>query len=582
MVAGYTRRRMVARVRSDPSGSEELARSQAEVERLRGLLIDPKPHALTLRLLLAAAGSCLAACLVVGLATASASAARIWLAPANLSVVGKAAESPQVAVDAQGNATAVWRRWDGDELIVETATRPVGGRWSAPVRLAADVGNAEESPQVAVDPLGNVTAMWEARDGRGFVIQSAARPLGGVWSSPVTFANVGGSRSDPRLAVDSVGNTSAIWLQHLGERSVVQGATRPLGGVWSSPVNLSAASQGAFFPQVAVSPRGDATAVWELEGQRESTIQSATRPAGGVWSPPFDISVKGESAHQPQVAIDPQGTATAVWQQYHRRGSLIQSAMHTVGGSWSDPVNLSKPGRHAQGAQVAVDPQGKATVVWVRSDGRDLIVQSAVRPAGRQWSAPVDLSGGNGRGGGDPRVVVDPRGTATAAWRGYDSNRRTFMIESASRTVGGKWSVPTSVSGKRQGENVHDPQLAVDPLGNATAVWWLDPKGRGWIVQAATSVSGRAFASRVVRVRGGRASIKMRCGQKARCGGGVKLKVGGNPIAAKRFGIAKGEGKVVSVKLYRRGLRLFANGTPLQRARLVGHGVKNRKVLLRK
>lgn len=57
---------------------------------------------------------------------------------------------------------------------------------------------------------------------------------------------------------------------------------------------------------------------------------------------------------------------------------------------------------------------------------------------------------------------------------------------------------------------ISEPQVAVDPLGNTTVVWVLGSQG-GVIIQSATSVNGRAYAARVVRVRGGRASITLRC-----------------------------------------------------------------------
>jgi hypothetical protein len=479
-------------------------------------------------LLRLAIAGCLAACAVAS----PASAAPSWLPPLNLPGVKKGAETPQVAVDSQGNATAIWRRWSGEKLIVESAVRRVGKGWAVPVTLDVDAGGGYESsqsPQVAVDPAGTATAVWERRlGGRTFVIQSA---------------------------------------------------TRPAGGSWSASVDISAVGRAGSSFHVALDPQGSVTAVWEAESK--GTIQSATRPAGGNWSAPVDISAAGAFAHAPQVAVDSEGNATAVWERYNPQGTQIQSATRPAGGSWSAPANLFEPRRIADRPQVAVDPHGNATAIWLRSDGNDLLVQGATRPAGGSWSVPVDISADDGRGGDNARLVVDSRGNATAVWRGYDSNRDNFAIQAATRPLGGGWSPPTDVSNRtRNGTSVSEPQVAVDPLGNATVAWLLGSQ-RGAVIQSATSVSGRAYAARVVRVRGGRASIALRCEHGGRCGGVIRLKAGGKSIAARRFAIAEGRSKVIRVKLYPQGLRLLAESRRPLWAKLVGRGIKNRTVLLK-
>jgi hypothetical protein len=518
----------------------------------------------------------IAGCLAAGLVPLPASAAPSWLPPVNVPGAGKGTESPQVAVDSQGNATAIWRRWGNAKLIVESASRRAGKGWSAPVQLTVDVGDGYEpsqSPQVAVDPLGNATAVWEWREGRLFVIQSATRPAGGSWSAPITISSAGRFNTRPRVLVDSEGNATVVWLRFLGESSVVQSATRPAGGSWSVPVDVSAVGQAAFFFDVALDPQGGATAVWENESK--GTIQSAARPAGGSWSAPVDISA-GAFPHSPQVAVDSHGNATAVWDRHDPQGTLIQSATRPAGGSWSAPVSLFKPRRYAQQPQVAVGPQGDVTAIWERSNGSDLVVQSATRSAGGSWSAPVDISGGDNSAGGDNlRLVVDSWGNATAVWRAYDSNHQNYFILAATRPPGGVWSPPTDISNRT--ESAKEPQMAVDPQGNATVVW-----SSSGGTQSATSVRGRAYAARVVRVRGGWASITLRCEHGGQCGGVIRLKVGEKPIAARRFAIAEGRSKVIGVKLYPQGLRVLAESRhPLLWAKLVGRGIKNRTVLLK-
>lgn len=399
-------------------------------------------------------------------------------------------ESPLVSVDSAGNATAVWRRYGGGKLIYESAVRQAGGPWSTPSRFFGGLEDAY-GLQIAVDPLGNETAIWGRRVGRSWVVQSATRSLGGSWSTPVTLSAAGAGSA--LVAVGPEGNVTAVWLLEWEEgwRSVVQSATRSAGGPWSAPVNLSPEKKAARSPQVALDPQGGATAVWEEEFS--GAIESSTRSSGGSWSAPVALSANGVLGAWPQVAVDSQGNATAVWagrgSNGHRirlQSRRIQTATRPAGGTWSAPVSISKAGhRHVQDPQIAVSPQGEATAIWQRSNGSYLVVQGATRPAGGGWSRPVNITTGHGRGGQHLQLVVDSWGKATAIWEGYDIRPGpNFVIQAAKHPPGGAWSQPTDIS--RWTKGLGEPQIAVDPQGRSTAIWAIGAKG-GAVIQAATS-----------------------------------------------------------------------------------------------
>ena len=338
--------------------------------------------------------------------------------------------------------------------------------------------------------MGNETAIWGRRVGRSWVVQSATRSVGGSWSAPVTLSAAGAF--DALVAAGPEGNVTAVWLlvREEGWRSVVQSASRSAGGSWSAPVTLSPPRKAARSPQIALDPQGGATAVWEEEFS--GATQSATRPPGGNWSTPVTLSATGVRTDWPQVAVDSQGNATAVWAGAVFNGRRIQShriqtATRPAGGSWSAPVSISKPGRrHVQHPQIAVSPQGEATAIWQRSNGSYLVVQGATRPAGGGWSKPVDITTGQGRGGQHLQLVVDSWGNATAIWEGYDTRPGPhFAIQAAKHPPGGAWSRPTDIS--RWTKSLGEPQIAVDPQGRSTAIWAIGTKG-GAVIQSATSV----------------------------------------------------------------------------------------------
>lgn len=83
-----------------------------------------------------------------------------WQAPVNIAEIG---DEPQIAFDKQGNALALWRAYEGDDIdewILRSAFMPAGGPWQAPVTVSAP-GLAGE-PHVAFDGLGDAVAVWNS------------------------------------------------------------------------------------------------------------------------------------------------------------------------------------------------------------------------------------------------------------------------------------------------------------------------------------------------------------------------------------------------------------------------------------
>jgi hypothetical protein len=408
----------------------------------------------------------------------------VWQAPINLSAAGQNAEAPQVAVDGQGNAVAVWTRSNGTNDIVQAAARPAGGAWQAPINLSAAGQNALP-PEVSVNAQGNAVAVWTRSNGTNFIVQAAARPAGGAWQTPVDLSAAGQNASfRPQVAVDGQGNAVAVWFRFDGTSLIVQAAARPAGGVWQAPINLSAAGQDARGNAVAMDARGNAVAVWTRSNGTNDIVQAAARPAGGAWQTPVDLSAAGQNAGDPVAAVNAQGNAVAVWNRSNGTNDIVQAAARPAGRAWQTPVDLSAAGQNAVAWQVAVDSQGDAVAVWTRSNGTNTIVQAAVR---LHDVTPVDLSG-TGQDASDPQVAIDSQGDAVAVWN--RSNGTNDIVQAAARPAAGAWQAPINLSAT--GQNASDPQVTVDSQGNAVAVWNRS-NGTNDIVQAAARPAAGAW-----------------------------------------------------------------------------------------
>lgn len=288
-----------------------------------------------------------------------------WTAPVIVQTGGGplAFTTPHVGVDAGGNAVAIWSNDTGaaGQIHIESATLPFGGSWTVPVTL--ELGD-NATPQIGVDASGNAVAVW-TNTTLGITTVHAATFIGGIWSSPTTISIVGDNATTPEIAVNAAGNAIAVWEDTT--TGLINAATLPFGGAWSSVSVLSAAGQIASNPQIAIDPAGNGVAVWQRFNGINLEIQASTLiPFGGTWSPAVMISQAGMNAFSPDVGVDASGDAVAVWASSISFGnSVIQAAFLPFSGTWSSPPDtISLMPGSATNPHVGVDALGNAVAVW--------------------------------------------------------------------------------------------------------------------------------------------------------------------------------------------------------------------------
>lgn len=392
--------------------------------------------------------------LVIGIVGfAPAAAAGSWSDPVDVSMEARDIQQHQITVDSAGTATAVWMNGG----IIQSSSRPNGGNWSTPVDISLADGAANH-PQVTVDSSGLATAVWYRSNGTNDIVQSSSRPHGGNWSTPVDVSLPGGNASRPQVTVDPSGLATAVWYRSNGTNDIIQSSSRPSGGDWSTPVNVSLEGENSSGQRITVDSSGIVSAIW----RRNGVIQSSSRPVGGAWSIPVDVSLPGVGAWDPQFAVGTSGALIAVWE----RGGTIQASARPGGGNWSTPVDVSLP-TAASKPQVTADSTGLATAVWTRMVGGYRMIQSSSSLNGGTWSSPVNLSSPS-ENADQPQVTVDPSGQATAVWRNRVESD-PYSVQSSSLPRGGAWSTPVDLS--VEGESGDEPQVKADPTGSVTAVW---------------------------------------------------------------------------------------------------------------
>lgn len=278
--------------------------------------------------------------------------------------------------------------------------------------------------------------------------------LSASWSIP-NYLGTFNSR-DPSIAIDTWGNTFAVWTHSNDDRSSVQFSKYDMKmRSWSKPTTLS--SPNAKFANIAIDSQGNAMAIWISSKGFEDTVQAAYLPARGTkWRKtkpvPFD------SAHQilsaPQLAFDGKGNILAVWGTMTSTGSYsLQSARLSdrVHLTWTAVTELPKT--FCKQFDLAVNKAGNALLIWLGLDG---IRTATLAASANYWTVQQPLS--TTFVAGSLQAVLDKNNNAVVAW--WEENPQSAVRAFRMLANSNQWRetpVPDPTT--------YNPRLGIDGLG---------------------------------------------------------------------------------------------------------------------
>lgn len=358
--------------------------------------------------------------------------------------------------------------------------RALQGAWSSPVDITP-AGENTNQPKLAVVPNGGAVAVFENFTD-GAIQASVLSPCGNIWT-PTSDAGTGVVFFS-RVAVDANGNAVAIWNASSGPNTLLQGATLAAGSLTWVPTTDLNSTTFAGDHDIAMSPTGDAVAVW---ADSTGVIEAATLPAGSsVWVPATSpLSPVLQTAQFPNVDIDPNGNAVAVWRVTVGLNVIIQGAVLASGSStWVSTTDLTSGVDFVGIPLVTVDAAGNALAVWTASDAFfNSGIQAARLPFGSTVWVPInDVVPFQGFGLGSLSLAMNPSGEAIVLWTEFGLNasvRASLLAPGSSTWVPTDLFVPNSSNG----------EVAIDPAGNAAAVW-EESSGPFTVIQTASLPSG--------------------------------------------------------------------------------------------
>jgi hypothetical protein len=349
-----------------------------------------------------------------------------WSAPTLLETNEGTIEFETMAANAAGYAVAVWRQHDGTRYNV-WANRFVPGMgagtgWGTAVMIeASDDFGGGAIPQVAVDAAGNAIAVWTMDSG----IMSNRYTMGVGWGSTVLLTEpmALASSYDPSIGIDGSGNATLVFPVSIGVTSTPAiWARRYTSAGWSAAIPLEPFTAGvASSPaKIAVNASGEAMALWVRRNAANINTLWASRYTSAGWSAASSVTtsdVINNGVHQ--IAIDSAGNAMAVWVQGSTTANILFNR-YTVGTGWGTATSIrSDVTESASGVKLAFDGSNNAVAVWQQADPAVGCRVWSSRYGTGAWAAPTRFDFA-AQGCGSPSLSVNAAGNAVAAWSIYD------------------------------------------------------------------------------------------------------------------------------------------------------------------
>ena len=325
-----------------------------------------------------------------------------WTLPVLLSSDGS---QPRVASDATGAVLAVYVGVRG-HLVRGRFFEPASGTWQpeAAIEQNTTATGFSSGPMALLDGSGNALAAWpNGRTGAGavasnyfshsdgsWVFQLPPNEVGSLGGVPGSFTS-SGAPGNVQLATTTGGDFLLAWQTTLfddPERSAEIRIARFKSSdrTWSDAQTLVPNNGRSIrLQRIGSETSGVALVLWtENDGTRTALKTISMAPAGTSCSAVQVIDgAVGGGAAQADLAVDPQGRAMAIWQQFEGGrpddGSRSNIAISRFDGGWSDAVLAeTQPGN-------AISPRasangGQALLGWIQSEDGVNRVKALLQP----------------------------------------------------------------------------------------------------------------------------------------------------------------------------------------------------------
>lgn len=345
--------------------------------------------------------------------------------------------------------------------------RTVEGSWGDAVLVASSINGCSD-PRAAFEGLDGATAVWsdDTAPGAPAFDTFSSYYDGSGWSDGIkrsSTQNLEGS-SLPTISSNFNGFSLAAWLQWGGSQSSNLYGASLAGSSWGDTATITSYPYNDETPVVGVSPGTEEIGFLLWKGNVGGVPAILFSKYDANWDDAAVITDADYGAEmEPDVAVDPEGNAFAVWVYNGQNREVRGSRYNATTDAWDSAyVSISTENQNAYEAQIACDLDGNAIAIWC--EGSDLpIIQTRYYDSGTgSWSGIERV--GEGSDCSYPDVAFDAYGNAMAVWF-QDQNIYVSRLEA------GDWPNWTPENGspleaEDDAFSSVPPQIVLDAEGN--------------------------------------------------------------------------------------------------------------------
>lgn len=373
--------------------------------------------------------------------------------------------------------------------------------WSAVQTLDSHPTDFRSGPKIRINDAGNIVAVWVSKGTDDYDIYGSYYTVAsGIWSTPTLIEDI----NDPdfeldteslQMTIDNSGNATVVWSLDNGSYDDIyvnrfDAATES----WGLARRLDIYFEDSTYPQIGSDDSGNVLVVWLQTLPTKETIMACRYDANTGWEVPVSLNTDGIiNQWEPSLAVNAAGQALAVWTQredFNFETDVVAQRYEPSIGWDPTPVLLDSLVGETENAEVLLDSQGNATVLWSQEVGTDdKLFANYYNASTQAWEGDEAVENLPSSIENEAKIAMSDNGKIMAVWP-YKTNTNEYVFYANHFTVGSGWGVeeifiPTTV-------NSPDFDIVMDNSGNAIMSHFENDKSGGqnatnWPVYTVTS-----------------------------------------------------------------------------------------------
>ncbi len=365
-----------------------------------------------------------------------------WGPTMELEVEPGSAVGARVAMDASGNAIALWQQATPPaQSIFARHYNEASQTWGPRIELDNSAVNPASLGRIVMSDSGDADAIWDESSGGVRSLFTRHYDAGTQsWGTAQALENLADNLVHAELAGDAEGNALTVWEVDTAAGFRVY-ANRRLAsvGTWSPPMEVGGTSDFAQYPHADVNA-GLGVVGWS---RREAVATNAYARRYNLlangWFPETSLENAATPARAVHVLIDPAGNATTVWRQDSVSSDALYNRYNDNLGEWEGAAFFETEPGDASTPALGADSLGNIHAAWTQEDGNDNMYARRWDAMTQVWG-PVELLESENAGNAfEPDITVGDDGSAVVVWRQWDGARYDLMAnqyDAASQTWG--------------------------------------------------------------------------------------------------------------------------------------------------